>query len=100
MTLRVDSRKGISTYIAVLILIVLAIAAGLLIYLYTMGYIGNISNMQTSGKALQIQSVSQNASSIWVYVKNIGSSSVTLDPNGVYVNSIKEALQAERGQSS
>ena len=36
-------KKGISTFIATLLLIVLVVAAGVLIYSYTMGYLGGIN---------------------------------------------------------
>ena len=42
-------RKGISTFIATLLLMVLAVAAGVVIYAYTMGYLGGFTTPQTMG---------------------------------------------------
>jgi FlaG/FlaF family flagellin (archaellin) len=83
------NRKGISTFIAVLLLIVLAVAAGVLIYAYTMGYLGNISLEKNEG-ALMIVSVAQHDGGLHLYAKNVGKDSVSFDPTDghtrVYVN--------------
>ena len=42
-------RKGISTFIATLLLMVLAISAGVVIYAYTMGYLGSFGGPTTMG---------------------------------------------------
>jgi len=74
------NKNGISTYLAILILIILVIAAGLLIWLYTIGYIGGgASNLPTGRRAMLIQSVAQGGGQIFVYVKNSGAGSVKLD---------------------
>jgi hypothetical protein len=86
---------GISTYIAVLLLMVLAIAAGVMIYAYTMGYLGNAS-INSGNEALTIASSYQHYDPITgieldVYVKNVGKDPVTIDsPSGgqttIYIN--------------
>jgi uncharacterized spore protein YtfJ len=84
-------KKGISTFIAVLLLIVLAVAAGILIYAYTMGYLGIITGTQIKNKAIQIQSIVSSGEQLNAYVKNVGQGSVTLDPSGtskVYINDV------------
>ncbi|MGD0804299.1 MAG: Ig-like domain repeat protein [Candidatus Bathyarchaeia archaeon] len=74
-----SKHRGISTYIAVLILIIIAIIAGLLIYAYTMGYIGGF-NVGAGGNELQIESTSQTNGQLLLYVKNIGQNSLKLNP--------------------
>ncbi len=75
-------RKGVSTYISVLLLIVVVIAGGILIYGYTMGWFGRLGGEGEMG-TLSFDEVSANTTFIKVYVRNVGSSSVTLD--NVYV---------------
>ena len=73
-------RKGVSTYISVLLLIVVVIAGGILIYGYTMGWFGRLGGEGEMG-TLSVDSVSANATGnyITVYVRNVGGSDVTLD---------------------
>lgn len=77
-------RKGVSTYISVLLLIVVVIAGGILIYGYTMGWFGRLGGEGEMGiLSYDEVSASGSANTITVYVRNVGSSSVTLD--AVYV---------------
>ncbi len=78
-------RKGVSTYISVLLLIVVVIAGGILIYGYTMGWFGRLGGEGEMG-ILSIDEVSASGTTddITVYLRNVGSSSVTLD--GIYVD--------------
>lgn len=78
-------RKGVSTYISVLLLIVVVIAGGILIYGYTMGWFGRLGGEGEMG-TLSVDEVSGVASTdvITAYIRNVGSSSVTLD--AVYVD--------------
>ena len=75
-------KRGISTFIAVLLLMVLAVAAGVLIYAYTMGYLGSMTNVVPQVGALEVQSVAQNPANgdLWIYLENIGKGSVKVDP--------------------
>ena len=78
-------RKGVSTYISVLLLIVVVIAGGILIYGYTMGWFGRLGSEGEMG-TLSVDEVSASGTTdlITVYVRNVGSTSVTLD--AVYVD--------------
>ncbi len=77
-------RKGVSTYISVLLLIVVVIAGGILIYGYTMGWFGRLGGEGEMGiLSVDEKSASGATDLITVYVRNVGSSSVTLD--AVYV---------------
>jgi hypothetical protein len=77
-------RKGVSTYISVLLLIVVVIAGGILIYGYTMGWFGRLGGEGEMG-ILSLDEVSADgtAHTITAYVRNLGGSSVTIDT--VYV---------------
>jgi hypothetical protein len=65
-------RKGISTFIATLLLMVLAVAAGIVIYAYTMGYLGGFGGTETLG------SMTMDTGQIWsngtakMYIRNTG----------------------------
>ncbi|MFA9496577.1 MAG: hypothetical protein ACERKS_11755 [Candidatus Bathyarchaeota archaeon] len=77
-------RKGVSTYISVLLLIVVTIAGGVMIYGYTIGWFGRLGGEGEMG-TLSIDEVSASGATnlITAYVRNVGSSSVILD--AVYV---------------
>lgn len=86
-------KKGISTFMAVLLLIILAIVAGVLIYAYSMGYFWGNPIGGGGNKAMQIQSVAQDSYNIWLYVKNSGSGVLKLGPSTnarSYVNSVSK----------
>jgi hypothetical protein len=83
-----NKRKGVSTYIAILILIVLVIAAGLLIWAYFMGYLGLGTPPVGAGKAMVIDNIAQQGGELLVYVKNVGAGTLRLSMNSgasVYV---------------
>jgi FlaG/FlaF family flagellin (archaellin) len=82
---RRSKRKGISTFIATLLLIVLAVAAGVVVYAYVMGFLGGIA-VETRSGTLQIQSIGESSGVLHIYARNIGGGSVKLDPNGFYLN--------------
>ncbi|RLF31410.1 MAG: hypothetical protein DRM98_05635 [Thermoplasmata archaeon] len=73
-------RKGVSTYISVLLLIVVVIAGGILIYGYTMGWFGRLGGEGDLG-TLSVDTVTADAvaNNITVYLRNIGSKDVTID---------------------
>ncbi|HHL41381.1 MAG TPA: hypothetical protein ENJ36_01835 [Candidatus Bathyarchaeota archaeon] len=75
-------RKGVSTYISVLLLIVVVIAGGILIYGYTMGWFGRLGGEGEMG-TLSVDTVSASVNGtdpfVTVYLRNVGGSDVTLD---------------------
>jgi len=74
--------RGISTFIATLLLMVLAVAAGAIIYAYTMGYLGGLGSSKTPGTLSLDSAKAENNSGklkITAYVRNIGKGSVTID---------------------
>ncbi len=89
-------KRGISTFIATLLLIVLAVAAGVVIYAYVMGYLGTMSVTTPIGGTIQFQSVvqnPQNPNELWMYLKNIGKGTVSVSPadpnNSIYIDGVK-----------
>jgi flagellin-like protein len=66
------SIKGISPIMAVLMMIVVAVAAGLVLYGWALGYLDFTTG--NAGKAIRIQSIGYNTTdtSLKVYVQNVG----------------------------
>ena len=73
------NRKGISTFIATLLLMVLAVSAGVVIYAYTMGYLGGFGGPQVMGAISLDTAQITSGTSLTAYVRNIGKTSFELD---------------------
>ena len=77
------NKKGVSPIIAVLLLIVIAVAAALLTYLWVLGY---VSSAQRSGQPAQLEErikidgvkVDTDNNKVIIYVRNIGSVKVII----------------------
>jgi FlaG/FlaF family flagellin (archaellin) len=85
-----------SSFIAVLLLMVLSVTAGAVIYSYSMGYFGAISTPTQNPTILSLDSASFNvidslSAALTAYIRNIGDTVFVLD--SVYVNGIKIAQQ-------
>lgn len=80
-------RKGISTFVATLLLIVLAVGAGLVIYAYNMGYLGNFSGVEEIS-SLSLDSADIDGNLLTAYIRNTGKKSVVFDT--IYVNGEKQ----------
>jgi len=80
--------RAISPVIATLLMIAIAVVASLVTYAWVMGYM-NFTTEKT-GKAIQIQSIAQNAvggKAFTVYVQNVGDSALSLsNTNSVFIN--------------
>ena len=70
-------RSGISTFIATLLLMVLAVSAGVVIYAYTMGYMGGFGGTDTLG-AISLDEASMTDTTVTAYVRNIGKTDVSV----------------------
>jgi hypothetical protein len=71
--------RGISSLIAALLLMVLAVSAGAIIYSYTMGYLGNLGGGgQTFGR-MSIDSAVLTGEGLTAYIRNVGEGAVVLD---------------------
>ena len=85
------NRKGVSTYISVLLLIVVVIAGGILIYGYTMGWFGRLGGEGEMGMvSLDSAYADSTNNNILCYVRNVGGSAVTL--SDAYVNNVRVGL--------
>jgi len=74
ITCRYRAKKAFSAVIASLILMLLAVAAGVVVYGYVMGWIGGTTQNPTHTGQLQFDSIHADASSdiIKIYVRNVG----------------------------
>lgn len=85
------SKRAFSAVIASLILMLLAVAAGVVVYAYVMGWIGGATqNPQRQGQ-MQFDSIyaDTSASKIKIYVRNVGG--VDLNVSKIYVNGVEKA---------
>lgn len=57
----------------------IAVAAGVVVYAYVMGWIGNASQSSANTGVISIDSVSANATQVKLYIRNSGGSDVMLD---------------------
>jgi hypothetical protein len=75
------SKTGFSAVIAALILMLLAVAAGVVVYAYVMGWIGGAQQSSTNTGIIQIDSITASVDDqqIKVYVRNAGGSDLVLD---------------------
>jgi len=96
------TKRGISTIIAVLLMIVIAVAAAVITYVWIMGYLGGTMAGvgQTSEQMrISIDSVSNSSSTAFtVVVRNIGDITATVD--AIYVGTSTTNLVAATGVSS
>ena len=76
----ITKNKGVSTFIAVLLLMALAVAAGVVIYSYTMGYLGGMGGSSLPGTlSLDTATCSESNGTMTAWVRNIGKGSVSFD---------------------
>lgn len=77
-------RRGISTLMAALLLLILAISAGAIIYAYTMGFLGGFRATPSKQGVLALDSAKCTTEEIKAYIRNIGGGTVIIDR--AYVN--------------
>ena len=83
------SKRGISTVLATLMMIVVAVAGSLVTYAWVMGYLSFTTNK--AGAAIQIQSISLDPArtGVTVYIQNVGQGAVQIKlDSSVYVNNV------------
>lgn len=100
----IEQRKGISPIIATLLLILIAIAAGVIVYAYVIGFIGNSTT--NSGGAQSVVSIdnfctsaagaSCGATSTWVSLtlRNVGSNAFPSGTINVYLTDVTSGTTA------
>jgi len=79
------SRKAVSPVIAVLLMIAVAVAAAILVYVWSMGLIGTL---QTGGgsqtrEQIELDAYNWKTASLILYLRNVGASNVVVD--AVYI---------------
>ncbi len=85
--------RGVSTFIAVLLLMALAVAAGVVIYSYTMGYLGGMGGSSLPGTlSLDTATCSESTGTMTAYVRNIGKGSISFD--AAYVDGVNTTFTA------
>ena len=85
------AKKAFSPVIAALILMLLAVAAGVVVYSYTMGWIGGATKTSASTKGiLAFDSVWHNTSHVIFTLRNVGADSLT--PDKVYIDGVAKSL--------
>ena len=84
-------KRGFSPVIASLILMLLAVAAGVVVYAYAMGWIGGATTGGGTPGKLQFDSIYANATAgkIKIYVRNVGSKDLLLSK--IYVSGTEKA---------
>jgi flagellin-like protein len=87
------STKGISPILAVLMMIVVAVAAGLVTYAWVMGYLDfTTSNV---GKSIKIQSIGFDTE-VRIYVQNVGEGTIELViEDCLYVDGLNKICTAD-----
>jgi len=70
--------RGISTFIATLMLMVLAVSAGVVIYAYMMGYLGGFGGTEILG-SMSLDATSRAGSFVTAYLRNTGKVALTVD---------------------
>lgn len=78
-------KRGISTFIATLLLMVLAVSAGVVIYAYVMGYLGGFGGTETLG-SMSLDTINVSGTSVTAYLRNTGKVALTI--NAVYVGGV------------
>ncbi|MCW4005165.1 MAG: hypothetical protein NWF04_00995 [Candidatus Bathyarchaeota archaeon] len=73
------NRTAFSAVIASLILMLLAVASGVVVYAYVMGWIGGVQQNPTNTGVLQVDSAVASTSTVKVYVRNVGGVNLQLD---------------------
>ena len=78
--MEIKERKAVSNFVAAILLMGLAVAAGIVIYSYTMGYFGNLREPSNIA-SLSVDSATCDSATdtLTVYVRNLGPGAVDID---------------------
>ena len=89
-------KKGVSPVIAVLLMIAIAVAAAILVYVWSMGLIGTLTGGggQQTREQIIIDAYVWKGSDMALYFRNVGSSEVVLD--AIYVSGTPVASSMEQ----
>lgn len=78
------NQKAVSAVFSVLLLVIITFVAGILIYNFTMGMVGNLTTSSTTPFSLRIENVAINDTCMTIYVGNWLNQDVTVSK--VYIN--------------
>jgi hypothetical protein len=78
------ARKGISAYIAVLFLVGLAVAGGVILYTGLLGSLGSLSTYELPGTISVDAASIGNTTTCFAYIRNLGDESVVI--NSAYID--------------
>lgn len=78
------ARKGISAYIAVLFLVGIAVAGGVILYTGLLGSLGSISTHELPGTISVDAASIGNTTTCFAYIRNLGDESVVI--NSAYID--------------
>jgi hypothetical protein len=73
------NKTAFSAVIASLILMLIAVASGVVVYAYVMGWIGNASQSSANTGVISIDSVTASGTTVKLYLRNSGGSDLKLD---------------------
>jgi hypothetical protein len=82
------SKRAFSAVIASLILMLLAVAAGVVVYAYVMGWIGGQTQVSQRTGKMSFDSIYANASTIRMYVRNVGGGDLLVAK--IYVDGVEK----------
>ncbi|MEM1545006.1 MAG: archaellin/type IV pilin N-terminal domain-containing protein, partial [Candidatus Methanomethylicia archaeon] len=78
------NRKGVSPVIATLLLILIAVAAAVLVYMWVTGYVRTTATGgEEMAERIKIEAVSVSSSALTAYVRNVGDVTATI--GAIYV---------------
>ncbi len=78
------NKKAFSAIIAALILMLIAVAAGVVVYAYVMGWIGGIQTNPPASGIITIESYTSSSTNSTLYIRNHGTTSLTID--AIYID--------------
>ena len=95
------NKKAFSAIIAALILMLIAVAAGVVVYAYVMGWIGGVQTNPPGQGVIVIDSITTqtNNNTLGIYVRNAGTISVTASSiyiDGAKVNADESTIPVEQ----
>jgi flagellin-like protein len=97
------TRRGISVVIAALLLIAIAVAAAVLLYVFSIGLLGSLgsSGGQQTKQQLVLEAYNWNTiTSLAVNLRNVGSAAVQIGTTDIFLNGISQSSTGPGGSCS
>jgi len=78
--------RGISPIVAAILLILVAIAGAVIVYLWLTGFAGTATSTPASMKArITIENVNLTTSNVTLYVRNVGDTTINVSQSAIYI---------------